>query len=140
MPRFRPSARETGRAPYHPMTMFDSMALRARSRSVPVCCMYRRMAWTLSPEALAKQSRAVKQGSLFPVIPSADLEMTHVSRGGASPAPAARGVTVVDQFRGSLFVVRPGNDDMGGSFDFEQRHGERAFLDLVVKKSATPRR
>ena len=25
--------------PYHPMTMFDSIALRAWSKSVPVCCM-----------------------------------------------------------------------------------------------------
>ncbi len=29
---------------YQPMTIFDSMTLRARSRSEPVSCMYRRMA------------------------------------------------------------------------------------------------
>src|SRR5688500_2722275 len=32
---------------YQPMTMLDSMTFRARSRSVPVSCMYRRIACTL---------------------------------------------------------------------------------------------
>jgi hypothetical protein len=41
----RPSAHQvvrrpvTGHRAYHPMTMFDSMTFRARSKSVPVSCM-----------------------------------------------------------------------------------------------------
>src|SRR4029077_12634964 len=60
---------------YQPMTMFDSMAFRACSKSVPVWCMYRRMACSLSPSALERQSRAVEQGSALPLIPKAALEM-----------------------------------------------------------------
>ena len=50
---------------YQPITMFDSMALRACSRSEPVSCMYSRMACTLSPAAFERQSRATLHGSMF---------------------------------------------------------------------------
>jgi hypothetical protein len=49
-------------------------------------------------------------------------------------------VTGVDQLGGSLFVVCPGNDDVGGSFNFEERHRSRAFLDFAVQESPTPKR
>src|SRR3569623_21459 len=66
---------------YQPITMFDSITLRARSRSEPVSCMYSRMACTLSPAAFDRQSRAVWQMSSLPEMPSALLEITQVSRG-----------------------------------------------------------
>ena len=43
---------------YQPITIFDSITFRARSRSVPVSCMYKRIACTLSPAAFDRQSRA----------------------------------------------------------------------------------
>lgn len=48
---------------HQPRDMFDSTALRAPSRSVPVACMYNLTACNLSPAALARQSRAVWHGS-----------------------------------------------------------------------------
>lgn len=48
---------------YQPITMLDSIALRACSRSVPVSCMYSRIAWTLSPADFDRQSRATTHGS-----------------------------------------------------------------------------
>lgn len=62
--------------------MFDSMALRDCSKSLPVSCIYRRMAWTLSPEAFSKQSLATEQGSpALSAIPSTPFEITQASRG-----------------------------------------------------------
>ncbi len=40
---------------YQPMTMFDSIALRACSKSLPVSIRYRRMALTLSPAERLRQ-------------------------------------------------------------------------------------
>ena len=48
---------------HQPRDMFDSTALRAPSRSVPVACMYNLTACNLSPAARARQSRAIWHGS-----------------------------------------------------------------------------
>lgn len=71
-----------GASGYQPITMFDSMTLRALSTSLPVSLMYSRMACNLSPDDLHKHSRAIEQTStLCPVNPKAPLDITQVSRG-----------------------------------------------------------
>jgi len=119
------SCRPGGRGPvlYQPITMLDSMALRARSRSEPVSCMYSRMACTLSPAALARQSRAMLHGSpRRPVRPSAPLEMTHVSRSLGHADDRVARVGFCQHASGRLFIACPSDNNMCVGFDLEQRH------------------
>lgn len=64
------------------MTMLDSITRRDFSKSEPVTDMYKRIAWSLSPDDLAKQSLAMEQMSFDPpAMPSAPLLITQESRG-----------------------------------------------------------
>ena len=72
--------------------------------------------------SLARQSRAVVQGSAVPLMPKAALEITHVSRGRLVMRTGSFRVVLLDDADGGVLVVCPGDDDMRGSFNFKEWH------------------